>query len=450
MSTKQLSQSDTARVSVALSGLNHETAEVGLREKFAASKERQIELMNELLAQDCVSEAACYCTCNRTEIVVVKARGASARELRAEVERTFQKMLGEEKEPVSQHLYHLGGRSAVQHLFRVASGLDSMVLGETQILGQLKRAVALAREQGFTNSILNRLFDRAFSTAKRARTETEISAGAVSVSYAAKELAQEIFGPLEGASVLLCGAGETSELMLKHLSRAGVEDIVIANRTVERAADLVAAYGGAAVSLAEAPRQLARADIVIGSCTLGANQSHLFSKQQAAEAAVLRDSRPQFFIDLGVPRNFALDINDIDTAFLYNIDDLSSVADSNRSLRLEAAAQAEEIVGKAADDFSRWLQMYAFQPIIRDLYLSSEEFGSRQVELTLKRIRPHISGDENEVRKALSDLTRSLSKQILARPVSAFKVEAQNDPSIEPVFRELFAEDLRVRRENES
>ena len=438
MSTKQLQQTDSSRLLVALGGINHEKADVRLREKLALDREKQCAVMEQLCADNAVSEAVCYSTCNRTEIVVVKHPAAATRELRSCVEHVLSELAGDDCPHLSEQIYHLGGKGAVQHLFRVASGLDSMVLGETQILGQLKRAAALAREFRYSQTVLTRMFDRAFSTAKKARTEIEISVGAVSISYAAKELAREIFGPLDGASVLLCGAGETAELMLKHLSRAGVAELVIANRTIERAAALVEKYGGAAVSLTDAARHLSRADIVIGSCSLGADDPILFNKSQVLSSAKQRDGRPQFFIDLGVPRNFGEDINQLDTAFLYNVDDLSGVADANRELRSEAAAEAEQIVAKAAEDFSRWLQMFSFQPIIRDLYLNSEELGNAQIELTLKRIRPFIQGDEEPVRQALSDLTKALSKKILARPVSAFKTEAENDPSVEAAFRELF------------
>lgn len=442
MSTKQLQQRLAPPVIIALSGINHQTAAVARREQLALNDEKSEEITRALCALPEIAEAACYSTCNRTEVVVVARSGDESQgSLARKVEAVLCELIEGDAAGLRESLYHLGGRSAVQHLFRVASGLDSMILGETQILGQLKRALEKAKLNGAARSVIGRLFDRAFRTAKRARTDTQICVGAVSISYAAKELAQEIFGPLKDATVLLCGAGETAELMLKHLIAGGVEEITVANRSLERAAALVKRYGGAAVALEQARKVLPRADIVIGSCSLAVGQKQLFSGEDALAAAKERSSRPQFFIDLGVPRNFAADVNEVDTAFLYNIDDLSVVVDSNKELRAAAAAEAEEIVSRAADEFLQWLHVYSFHPIISEVYRNSEEFGCRQVELTLKRLRPYLSGPEEVLREALIDLTRALSKQILAKPVSALKADGLRDPAVADAFRELFEQE---------
>ena len=284
-------------------------------------------------------------------------------------------------------MYHLDQHKAVAHLFRVASGLDSMVPGEPQILGQLKDAFKHSMSFGATGELLNRLFQRAFGVAKSVRTQTGIGRNAVSVAFAGKELAARIFGDLSDASVMLLGAGDTGSLILKHLHKAGVERVYLANKTLERAAVLANEFNGVALDLGASWRVLPEIDIVVGACRLPLDSDPLISTEQVRAAQRERRGKPQFFIDLSVPRNFSQDLNELADVFLYNIDDLQGVVAENMGAREQEQVRASHLIDEQVERFNEWIASRAAFPLIKGARSKSEEFRRVELAKTLRRMR---------------------------------------------------------------
>jgi glutamyl-tRNA reductase len=360
------------RDSIVLLGVNHKTTPLEIREKLALSGgyEEPLRTLGQL---DGIKEHYLLSTCNRVEVIYTTENPA---ETKAKV---LNFLFGDAVpgRELDKYVYHYENEEAVQHLFMVASSLDSMIVGEAQILGQLKEAYRFSSEQKTSGSILNKLLHKSFFAAKRVRTETQIGASAVSISYAAVELARKIFGQLDNKSVMLVGAGEMAELAAEHLVGQGVANVVVANRTLERAVNLARRFNGQAVSLDELIEQLEHVDIIISST--GATGT-ILSKKDVKPVMRERRNRPLFFIDIAVPRDLDQDINDLDNVYLYDIDDLSNIVEMNKAERDKEAVKAERIVAEETMKFSHWLDNMEVNPTIVELRGMADEICRFQLE----------------------------------------------------------------------
>ncbi len=394
-------------MTLVLIGLNHKTAPVELREKLAALAPEPDQAYEQLRRIQEVQEALLYATCNRVEILFASAEPEAAipqvREL------LISQGEGAGAEAIAQALYLYQEGEAVSHLFRVACGLDSMVMGEPQILGQIKAAYRQATDRQATGSLLNRLLHKTFSVAKKVRSETGIGGLAVSVSYAAVELARKIFGSLAGKTGLLIGAGEMAELAVEHLKRHGVARLIVANRTLERGLELAGRFGGEAVSLAELPEQLLKADIVISST--GAPEL-ILTKEEVKGVMRRRKQRPLFFIDIAVPRDLDPAINDLDNVYLYNIDDLQGVIQANLSHRQEEAVKAGRIIEVETQKFLQWRETLAVTPTIIALVDKARQICQAELKKTLPQLGPLTP----EQQKSLEVMAESIALKLLHDP----------------------------------
>ncbi|MBF0480733.1 MAG: glutamyl-tRNA reductase [Desulfovibrionaceae bacterium] len=403
---------------ICLIGLNHRTADVEVRELFAVKEAGTLE--KRLLTAPGVREALVVSTCNRVEVLAVGRAGADLAGLAASA---WAGHCGRAPGELTPHLYVHAGLTAVHHLFYVASSLDSMVLGEPQILGQLKQAYRAAVENGSTRVIVNRMLHKAFSVAKRVRTETGIGASAVSISYAAVELAKRIFGDMRSKTAMLVGAGEMAELAAAHLQNAGVERILVANRTYERAVELAKRFSGRAVSFAELITRLAETDIVISST---GSPTAIIRARDVKEVLRKRRNRPMFFIDIAVPRDIDPDINSLDNVYLYDIDDLQEIVEENLAQRQEEAAKAVEIVDLETGKFGHWLTSLDLQPTIVDLLSFGEGVAKRELKKTLRRLGPDVSP---ETEQALETLVLSIGRKLYHEPLVFLKRRAREERS---------------------
>ncbi|MBI4524985.1 MAG: glutamyl-tRNA reductase [Deltaproteobacteria bacterium] len=394
-------------------GLNHDTAPVEVRERLAFSRSSLPESLKRLHSLSNIREGVIVSTCNRVEVIASALEdGAALKEIKHFL---TEQELEADQAILDDHLYAYSGGEAVRHLFRVAASLDSMVVGEPQILGQLKEHYAAAHEAGTVGTLLHRLFHRAFSVAKRVRTETGIGGGFVSVSSVAVDLARRIFDRLDDKSVMLIGAGKMGALVVRHLQRNGVRSLMVTNRTFERAVELSAEFQGSPIRYEDFPRYLKLADVVIGST--GSPQVVVWP-EAVIEALKERRQRPMFLIDLGVPRNFDARINEIDNVYVYNIDDLKGVADENLRERSSEAQKAEEIVTEEVTAFLRWLESLDQVPVIAALRRKLEEI--RQAELE-KSLGTSLKGLSEKERQAIEDMTTAMINKILHSPISCLK-----------------------------
>jgi glutamyl-tRNA reductase len=414
-------------------GLNHQTAPLALREQVALAPERTTEALRELQSLEGVHEAAVISTCNRTELYCRVADGAEAVPTQW-LHRHFQLAPGK----LEGFLYQHQDEAAVRHLFRVATGLDSMVLGEPQILGQVKTAYQQARDAGTLDSSLERLFQQSFSVAKRARTETRIGASPVSVAFAAVRLAQQIFADFATASVLLIGAGDTIELCARHLVDAGVKRLVVANRTLANARGLAERFHGQAIALDELAPALADADIIIAST---AARDPVIDKAMALKALKARRHRPQFMLDLAVPRDIAANVSELEDIYLYTVDDIGrSIEEAMRSRR-EAAQEAEEIVALAAEHFVGWLRAFHGQGPIQRIRADAE----RSRDEVLEKARQLVANGRDPG-EALSFLAHTLTNKLLHAPSSNLRAAAlRGDSDLLRAAEQLYAQDERRR-----
>ncbi|MDZ4796740.1 MAG: glutamyl-tRNA reductase [Bryobacteraceae bacterium] len=409
-----------------LTGLNHRTAPVSVRERLAFSEQELPAALRELFETPGVSEAMILSTCNRVEVLVAMddsfdGPGEMAGFLcrTRELDRSW----------LEPHLYALEGTEAVKHVFRVAASLDSMVVGEPQILGQLKAAYAMARENGTLTGLLDTVLTRAFGVAKRVRTETEIGASAVSISYAAVELAREIFGNLKKKRVMLIGAGKMSELAARHLHRSGAE-IRVTNRTESRAVTLAELVGGTVVPYESYKSQLRDIDIVITSS--GATE-FLLRRDEVKRIIDARKNRPMFLIDIAVPRNIEPSVNEIDNIFLYDIDDLQRVVSENLKTRLSEAEDAGRIVGEEVERLEAWMRTRAVGPVIVDLQESLERLRAGEVERMRGKLGPLTPQQE----QAVEQLTRGIINKIAHGPIAALRRNAGDETVVERI-RSIF------------
>jgi glutamyl-tRNA reductase len=415
-------------MNILIVGLNHKTAPLDVREKLAFDGDLLKEGLTALRQLQGVNEAALLSTCNRVEIY------ASVKETSAAVEGILNFIACFRDIPRSEFersLYILNGGEAVRHLLRVASSLDSMVVGEPQILGQLKEAFDAALSMKATGFILNRLLKKAISTAKRVRTETRIAENAVSISYAAVELARKIFTGLAGKSVLLLGAGDMAELAARHLMKNGVKDIRIANRTFGRSCELAKDFCGRAVRFEDMLTELVFTDILI--CSTNA-PSYVLLRDQMIHIMKERRHRPVFLIDISVPRNIDPAINDIDNVYLYNIDDLQQVVDSNMLERKKEACKAEDIVAEEVEKFNRWFSSLESVPVIVALRQKAEEIRRDEVG-KFKKSRPNL---DSETVEAVDRLAHTLMNKLMHGPTVVMKDNAEERELMAYVIRKLY------------
>ncbi len=392
-------------------GLNHKTAPVEIREQVAITPGVLVECLQQISALPEVLEGLVLSTCNRVELYAIGHDVPAAIGRLKTFLAEFQQVPAVSLAP---HLYEYRGEAAIRHLFRVAASLDSMIIGEPQILGQLKEAFACAQECRSAGLVLTRLLHRAFSVAKRVRTETAIASQAVSISYAAVELARKIFGSLQDRSVLIIGAGEMCELAARHLVSHQVASVVVANRTFDRALQLANQFGGQAIPFEDISDHLPRADIVLTSTGAG---EHLLTRGQVEQVIRRRKNRPMFLIDIAVPRNIDPTVNEIDNAYLYDIDDLQSVIAANLRERRKAAEKAEGIIDEEIERFQRWLAGLEVAPTIAALRHRLEDIRRGELEKTLAQLK-HLGPKERE---AIDSLTAAIVKKVLHQPITVLK-----------------------------
>lgn len=423
-------------------GINHRTASVEKRERVSFPEREQSPALASALDLPGVEEIALLSTCNRTELYV-SHEGVSPETL---VE-WWAAWLDVEADDFRESLYCYHGQESVRHVMRVACGLDSMVLGEPQVLGQLKEAYSLAFGAGATGTILSRLFEHAFSVAKRVRTDTAIGENPVSVAYAAVSMARHIFSDMRDNSALLIGAGQTVELVAQHLHEAGVKRIVVANRSLDRAEMVASRFGGRSVSLASVPDELPAADIVIAST---GSQLPILGKGAVEKAVRKRKHRPVFMVDLAVPRDIEPEVGNLDDVFLYTVDDLHGVIEENRRSREGAAEEAENLIREGASDFI--YQLRALDAVATLKQFRGEIERVRDAELD-KALRSLASGGDPET--LLRSMARSLTNKFLHQPtVQVRRATAEGRIEVTDWLRELHGievtEESAVSRVNES
>ena len=391
-----------------LVGLNHRTAGVDVRERFALVNHCSPESWA-VPCEGAVSEAMILSTCNRVELLAA-GHGAVSERLLSDWARTCKAAVDD----LRPYVYIYEGAEAVRHLFTVASSLDSMVLGEPQILGQLKTAYRKASACHATGLILNRLLHKAFSVAKRVRTETAVASSAVSISYAAVELAKRIFGDMPSHRAMLLGAGEMAELAATHLLQAGIAEILVVNRTLSRGEELARQFNGRAIAFESIAAHLVDVDIIIAST---GSPEPVIRARDIRTVLKARKNRPMFFIDIAVPRDIDPDVNGLDNVYLYDIDDLKEVVEENLATRRDEARKAAEIVDEEMRYFSQWVQSLDMQPTIVDLIQRGERLAGEEAARTLKRLGP-VS---DEVREALEVMAQALVRKMNHAPIMFLK-----------------------------
>ena len=397
--------------------MNHETAPVELRELFVLADNTVDAVMNEIRAIKDIKESLMLSTCNRFELLLTTEKGDDTKE---SVIALLSRLGGISRQELEPTLYVYENHEAIRHIFRVGASLDSMVVGEPQILGQVKDAYRTAVKHKSSSVILNRLMHKTFSLAKKIRTETDIADSPVSISFAAVELAKKIFGDLKGKKALLIGAGEMAELAATYLLSNQIDQLLIANRTFTKAVDLAEQFRGTAVSFDEIAQQLQEVDIVITST---ASSEPVISERQVKETMRPRKNRPLFFIDIAVPRDVEPHVNRIENVFLYDIDDLKGMVDSNIDKRKKEAVKAERMVDQEVIKFTSWLNTLKVVPTIVALQDKCEKI--RQIEL--KKTLSSLDGLSDSQKKDLEGLTLSITRKILNNPILFLKRKQERD-----------------------
>ncbi len=402
---------------VILLGINHNTAPIEVRERLAIAPSRLADATRALAHQPGIREAIILSTCNRVELLTVQDAILPAEENPGTLNFLYE-YLNIPATDLHPHLYEFREREAIRHLFRVASSLDSMVVGEPQILGQVKQAYTTGREVGAVSTTLEGLLQRAFTVAKRVRTETQIGSSSVSIASVAVDLARKIFDSLEGKTVLLVGAGKMSELAARHLIQQGAASILVANRTQSRAEQIAQEFNGQVIPFDQIYEQADRADIVITST--GAPQK-IFGRSHGQHFLQRRRNRPMFFIDIAVPRDVDPRMNEVEGCFVYDIDDLQQVAQANLADRSREAEAAETIVTREVDKYLQRLQTLNAVPAIQSLQQYAEDI--RQAEL--RRSQSKLASLTPDQREAVEALTRSLTAKFLHHPLTGIRQAAQ-------------------------
>jgi glutamyl-tRNA reductase len=385
-------------------GLNHSTAPVKVREQVAFQPETLGVALRDLIAQPSVKEAAILSTCNRTEVYFSAADAAP-------VERWLESFHRVPSESLHPYVYTLPQDRAVSHAFRVASGLDSMVLGEPQILGQMKHAVRSAEAAGALGLILNRLFQRTFAVAKDVRTNTDIGSASISMAAAAVKLAERIYPSLSDQHLLLIGAGEMIDLAAAHFAARHPKSITVANRTLERGEQLAARIGASAITLNELPERLAHFDMIVTST---ASSLPILGKGLLERAIKSRRHRPMFIVDLAVPRDVEPEAAELDDVFLYSVDDLANIVKDNLQIRVDALAQAEAMIAEQAQAFLRWLDGRSVIPTLTALQGHHESLRAAEVERARKLLAGGAAPEQ-----VIEQLARGLTNKFLHAPAQA-------------------------------
>ncbi len=415
---------------IVLIGLNHTTAPVELRECIAFTPEDTLVALDRLKQEPAIDEVLVYSTCNRVEILMVTDDIPVA----VDITKNFIASIHQiPLERFENFLYHRENDDAVRHVFRVAASLDSMIVGEPQILGQIKTAYQTATQQKASALILNRLLHRAFFVAKKVRTETGIGDRAVSISYAAIELSKKIFDSLVKKKVLMIGAGEMAELAVEHLLRQKVGDLYVANRTFERGVSLAKRFKGQAIRIEEIPQWLEQVDIIISST----GSSNLVIQRDQVKAAMrARRNRPLFFIDIAVPRDIDPQINRLNNAYVYDVDDLQNIIEENLEDRKKEALKGERIVDEAVIRFREWYDNLNIVPTIVDLRNKLNKI----IENELHRTFPNLQQASVTDQEALQKMTGTMVNKIMHDPTRLLKMEGHhiNKPVYLDLMRRLF------------
>jgi glutamyl-tRNA reductase len=431
-------------MALVLVGINHNTANIEMREKVAFPPEIVESALAEIYALPQIAEVVIVSTCNRTEIYLDFAEGDSEapagdelsqnRQLvdrQAEIVAWLSKFHGLEVGGLEQCSYSYGSEDVVRHLMKVSCGLDSMVLGEPQILGQIKSAYAVSKDQEVVAQSLGRAFEEAFSIAKQVRTDTAIGENPVSVAYAAVTLAERIFSDLPSLSVLLIGAGRTIELVVKHLVEKGVSEIVVANRTLDNALEIANRFDAHGVLLSDMPEQLIKADIVVSSTN---SQLPLLGKGAVERALKHRKHKPMLLVDLAVPRDIEAEVSEIADAYLYSIDDISDVIEDGVKSRADAAAQAESIIERGVEDYRKALRSLNVVSTLRAFRDKADAIREKELERALKALE---KGESAEA--VVSSLARSLTQKLVHSPsVQMKKASAAGRDELLALTAELF------------
>lgn len=413
-------------------GANHKTAEIEVRERLAFNGPKLEEGLRELSNHPLIKEIFIISTCNRVELYLCSKENSSSDLVAQEVINFLSRFHSIEVEQLKRSLYVINGADAVRHLMRVASSLDSMVVGEPQILGQVKDAFEFALQKKTTGLILNTLVKKAISAAKRVRTETRIAENAVSISYAAVELARKIFDDLSTKSFMLLGAGEMAELAARHLISNGVKAVTVANRTYERGCELAREFNGRAIRFEDFLKELVHTDIVI--CSTGA-PNYVITKEQMLRVAKERRHRPVFLIDISVPRNIDPSINEIDNVYLYDIDDLQGVVDSNMLERQKEAQKAEDIINEEVEKFQRWYNSLDSVPTIVALRKRAEEIK----ESELREFFNKFPAMEERQKRAVIQLASTIVNKLLHPPTAALKGDSEDKEILIATIKKLYS-----------
>lgn len=409
-------------------GLNHETAPVEVREKLAfdgPKLESGLSLMHGLSS---VSEAIILSTCNRVEMY---ANVQDKEKATGEIKEFLTVFHDIKKEDLDRSLYIYNGSTAIKHVFRVASSLNSMVLGEPQILGQVKDAFEFALTKKSTGVVLNKLMKKAISVAKRVRTQTKIAENAVSISYAAVELARKIFTELSSSSFILLGAGEMAELAARHLMNSGVKDVVVANRTYERGIELAKEFSGRAVRFEDFLSELVHTDIVI--CSTG-SPKYVLHKNEMMHIMKQRRNKQVFIIDISVPRNIDPDINHIDNVYLYDVDDLQGVVDANINERHKEADKAEIIISDEVDTFLKWQASLDTVPTVISLRNSAEAIKKLELEKLFNKLGSIAASDK----KAIEYMATAIVNKLIHPPTAALRDDVEDRDILIATIKRLY------------
>lgn len=412
-------------------GLNHKTAPVDVRETFSLSEERIRASLTHLDDYSEIAECVILSTCNRTEVYAVMDEDETI-EAKEEL-KAFLLDMAKSDEVADEYFYAHYGADCIRHLFRVASSLDSLVIGEGQILNQVKKAYSVAKAEKATRTVLNMLFHRAIKTGKKVRTETRIAYSAVSVSYAAVELAKKTIGDLSHSNVLLLGAGQMGELTARHLVANGVKTVFVSNRKYMRAAELAETFGGVAVPFEEFMKSAESADVVITST--GAPH-YLVERWDVERLMAKRANRPLIFIDIAVPRDVEPEVGEVPNVNLYNIDDLEAVVESNLQIRQQEAEEAESIIEEAMDEMIERFRYLEYRPVMALLSDKAERIRRREV----KRAMAKLGGLSIDERRAVKHLSKMIVRKLLRDPMICLNeaaLEGREDTLIDAIS-ELF------------
>ncbi|VAW65475.1 Glutamyl-tRNA reductase [hydrothermal vent metagenome] len=420
--TKGLNRPPCISMSIITLGLNHKTAPVAIRERLSFSPDSLAEAVQSLSSLKNIKEAAILSTCNRTELYCSTTDPDVSDELTQQVIEQIIEWLslfhGLKSTDINSHLYNHNHTDSIRHALQVACGLDSLVLGEPQILGQMKQAYAQANEQGTMGTLLGKLFQHAFSVAKQVRTDTAIGSSPVSVAFAAVNLSKQIFGELNEHTALMIGAGETIELAARHLHGSHIKKMIIANRSIDKGRTLAEQFGAEAISLPQIPEYLHKADIIISST---ASPLPILGKGAMEKALKQRKHKPMFICDIAVPRDVEAEVNELDDVFLYTVDNLQEIIQENMASRQEAAEQAREIIENQVEDFLNWERALDSVSVIREIRENAEAISAEILQKAQAQLAQGKSAED-----ALKFLARNLTNKLLHQPSTTLRQSGEN------------------------